>query len=229
MKPIIAIAGRVGPASRVSRSAVHFAGDVYTNAILRAGGEPAIVVPQELTDDDADELMSRFDGLVLMGGGDVDPKLYGQEPSVYVYGMLAICRGLQITNVALGGTLVQEIATLPNADSQVLHKPDNFPEGAPFAVHGVRIKEGSRLANALGATELQGASFHHQVVDTIAPGCVAVAWAEDGLLEGIEHTDHWLVGVQWHPEDTAHEDAVQQNLYDALIAQAIVSSSTALR
>jgi putative glutamine amidotransferase len=85
------------------------------------------------------------------------------------------------------------------------------------------------LANALGATELQGASFHHQIVDTIAPGCVAVAWAEDGLLEGIEHTDHWLVGVQWHPEDTAHEDAVQQNLYDALIAQAIVSSSTSLR
>ena len=88
MKPIIAIAGRVGPASRVSRSAVHFAGDVYTNAVLRAGGEPAVVVPQELTDEDADELMSRFDGLVLMGGGDVDPKLYGQEPSVYVYGIL---------------------------------------------------------------------------------------------------------------------------------------------
>ncbi|MBJ7369329.1 MAG: gamma-glutamyl-gamma-aminobutyrate hydrolase family protein, partial [Ilumatobacteraceae bacterium] len=88
MKPIIAIAGRVGPASRVSRSAVHFAGDVYTNAVLRAGGEPAIVVPQQLTNEDADELMSRFDGLVLMGGGDVDPKLYGQEPSVYVYGIL---------------------------------------------------------------------------------------------------------------------------------------------
>jgi putative glutamine amidotransferase len=134
--------------------------------------------------------------------------------------VLAICRGLQITNVALGGTLVQEIATLPNADSQVLHKPDNFPEGAPFAVHQVRIAEGSRLAKALGATSLRGASFHHQIVDTVAPGCVAVAWAEDGLLEGIEHTDHWLVGVQWHPEDTAQTDSVQQNLYNEFVAQA---------
>ena len=251
MKPIIAIAGRVGPASRVSRSAVHFAGDVYTNAVLRAGGEPAIVVPQQLTDEDADELMARFDGLILMGGGDVDPTLYGQEPSVYVYGILteqdifestmvksairmgkpvlAICRGLQITNVALGGTLVQEIATLPNADTQVLHKPENFPEGAPFAVHDVRIQEGSRLARALGTTAIRGASFHHQIVDQVAPGCVAVAWSPDGLLEGIEHTDHWLVGVQWHPEDTAHTDSVQQNLYNAFVAQAIVSSSTALR
>ncbi len=246
MKPIIAIAGRVGPASRVSRSAVHFAGDVYTNAVLRAGGEPAIVVPQELGDEDADELMSRFDGLLLMGGGDVDPTLYGQEPSVYVYGILteqdifestmvkaairmgkpvlAICRGLQITNVALGGTLVQEIATLPNADTQVLHKPENFPEGAPFAVHDVRIQDGSRLARALGTTAIRGASFHHQIVDQVAPGCVAVAWAEDGLLEGIEHIDHWLVGVQWHPEDTAYEDAIQQNLYDALVAQAMHQS-----
>ena len=242
MKPIIAIAGRVGPASRVSRSAVHFAGDVYTDAVLRAGGEPAIVVPQQLTNEDADELMSRFDGLVLMGGGDVDPNLYGQEPSVYVYGILteqdifesamvksairmgkpvlAICRGLQITNVALGGTLVQEIATLPNADAQVLHKPDNFPEGAPFAVHDVRIQDGSRLAHALGTTAIRGASFHHQIVDKVAPGCVAVAWAEDGLLEGIDHIDHWLVGVQWHPEDTAETDATQQNLYNAFVDHA---------
>ena len=76
MKPIIAIAGRVGPASRVSRSAVHFAGDVYTNAVLRAGGEPAVVVPQDLTDEDADEFMSRLDGLVLIGGGYVYPQFY---------------------------------------------------------------------------------------------------------------------------------------------------------
>ena len=87
-----------------------------------------------------------------------------------------------------------------------------------FANHGAVVVVSDRKSESA-----------NQVVDTIAPGCVAVAWAEDGLLEGIEHTDHWLVGVQWHPEDTAHEDAVQQNLYDALIAQAIVSSSTALR
>ena len=226
---------------------MHFAGDVYTNAVLRAGGEPAIVVPQQLTDEDANELMARFDGLILMGGGDVDPTLYGQEPSVYVYGILteqdifestmvkaairmgkpvlAICRGLQITNVALGGTLVQEIATLPNAETQVLHKLENFPEGAPFAVHDVRIQDGSRLARALGTTAIRGSSFHHQIVDQVAPGCVAVAWSPDGLLEGIEHTDHWLVGVQWHPEDTAETDAVQQDLYNAFIEAALQSVS----
>jgi putative glutamine amidotransferase len=87
-------------------------------------------------------------------------------------------------------------------------------------LHDVRIQDGSRLALALGTTAIRGASFHHQIVDQVAPGCVAVAWSPDGLLEGIEHTDHWLVGVQWHPEDTAHTDSAQQNLYNAFIEAA---------
>lgn len=251
MTPLIALAGRVGPASRVSRSSVSFAGDVYTDAILRAGGEPVILVPQELTDDEADELISRFDGLVLMGGGDVDPQRYGQQASDYVYGVqpeqdafettlacaalrcdkpvLAICRGMQVVNVALGGTLVQEIATLPNAASQLAHKPENFPEGAPFAVHEVNVEPSSRLAGALGASTVRGASFHHQAVDRVGEGCRIVAWAPDGMVEGLEHETKWLIGVQWHPEDTAHDDATQQNLYDAFVAQARVSMSSAAR
>jgi putative glutamine amidotransferase len=186
-----------------------------------------------------------------MGGGDVDPQRYGQQASDYVYGVqpeqdafettlvcaalrcdkpvLAICRGMQLVNVALGGTLVQEIATLPNAASQLAHKPENFPEGAPFAVHDVDIEPLSRLASALGATNVRGASFHHQAVDRVGEGCKIVAWAPDGMVEGLEHESKWLIGVQWHPEDTAHDDATQQNLYDAFVAQARVSMSSAAR
>ena len=131
MTPLIAVAGRTGAPSRVSRDEVAFAGKRYLNSILRAGGEPIVIAPQVFTDDDANELLSRFDALVLMGGPDVDPSLYGQQASPNVYGVspqqdrfetamlhgalanelpvLAVCRGMQLTNVVLGGTLVQHL------------------------------------------------------------------------------------------------------------------------
>ncbi|MFM9137361.1 MAG: gamma-glutamyl-gamma-aminobutyrate hydrolase family protein, partial [Actinomycetota bacterium] len=176
---------------------------------------------------------------------------YGQVQSEHVYGVLpeqdafettlacaalrcdkpvlAICRGMQVVNVALGGTLVQEIATMPNASSQLAHKPENFPEGAPFAVHDVDVDPQSRLAASLGATKVRGASFHHQAVDRVGEGCRIVAWSPDGMVEGLEHDSKWLIGVQWHPEDTAHDDRVQQNLYDSFVAQARASMSSASR
>jgi putative glutamine amidotransferase len=130
-RPLIAIAGRVAAAGRVSRSAISFAGRVYLDAVLRAGGEPITLSPRELRHDDAVELLDRFHGLVLMGGADVDPHLYGQQRQPHVYGVnpeqdhfemalvraalaakmptLAVCRGIQLVNVALGGSLIQHI------------------------------------------------------------------------------------------------------------------------
>ena len=208
MTPLIALAGRSGPASRVSRSSVSFAGDVYTDAILRAGGEPVILVPQQLTDAEADELIGRFDGLVLMGGGDVDPQRYGQVQSEYVYGVspeqdafettlacaalrcnkpvLAICRGMQVVNVALGGTLVQEIATLPNAASQLAHKPENFPEGAPFAVHDVDVEAQSRLAAALERATGKSVNLKVVVDPNVLGGLVATVG--DEVIDGSVRT-----------------------------------------
>ena len=240
MTPLIAVAGRTGAPSKVSRDEVAFAGKRYLNSLLRAGGEPVVIAPQQFAGDDANELVSRFDGLVLMGGPDVDPSLYGQKAAPQVYGVspqqdrfetallkaaianeipvLAVCRGMQLTNVVLGGTLVQHLGDLANAASLVNHAPGEFPVGAEFVLHDVELVPGSFLARSTGVTRVQGASFHHQGIDVLAPGFKAIGHAPDGLLEAIEHEEHRIIGVQWHPEDTSADDPYQQAIYDAFVA-----------
>ncbi|MHB1090337.1 MAG: gamma-glutamyl-gamma-aminobutyrate hydrolase family protein [Ilumatobacteraceae bacterium] len=242
MSPLIAIAGRNGASSRVSRDSVAFAGRRYLNCILRAGGEPVVISPQQITADDAESLIVRFDGLVLMGGADVNPVLYGQQAGPHVYGVLpeqdafesalfhaalrvdmpilAVCRGMQLANVALGGTLVQHLGDLTNAAELVDHAPTNFPVGAEFVLHEVRLDESSKIAQSMGTCVIQGASFHHQGIGDLASGLDIVGRSSDGLLEAFEHRDHWLIGVQWHPEDTAADDPAQQGLYDAFVERA---------
>jgi putative glutamine amidotransferase len=237
-RPPIAIAGRVAAAGRVSRSAISFAGRVYLDAVLRAGGEPLTLSPRELRHDEALQLLKGFKALVLMGGADVDPHLYGQQRQPHVYGVnpeqdhfemalvhaaiemklptLAVCRGIQLVNVALGGTLIQHIGDIPGV---VQHAPGKFPAGQDYALHDVDISPRTKLSKAVGATKVNVASFHHQGIDVVGKGLKVVARSADGLVEGLEHTgrDQWLIGVQWHPEDTAATDPHQQNLYDALI------------
>ena len=112
---------------------------------------------------------------------------------------LAVCRGIQIVNVALGGTLIQHIGA-----TSVQHAPDKFPAGQDFVLHDVSIVDGSKLSAALGATRARVASFHHQGLDEIGRNLKVCATSADGLVEGLEHTGsgQWLLGVQWHPEDT---------------------------
>lgn len=236
--PLIAVAGRTAVAGRVSRDAVAFAGRRYIDSVKRGGGEPVVLAPQPLTPDVARELVGRFDGLLLIGGPDVDPGLYGQEPHPAVYGVdrfqddfeigllhaalelgapvLAVCRGIQLVNVALGGSLIQHI----DESSDLRHRPGEFPAGAEFAVHDVSVQEGSMVHKALGTTQVSGASFHHQAIDRLADCLIPVGWSPDGLVEAVEHQDRWLLGVQWHPEDTAHEDPPHQALYGAFVAAA---------
>lgn len=225
-------------AGRVSRSAISFAGRVYLDAVLRAGGEPLTLSPRELRHDEALQLLKGFGALVLMGGADVDPHLYGQQRQPHVYGVnpeqdhfemalvhaaiemklptLAVCRGIQLVNVALGGTLIQHIGDIPGVGQ---HAPGKFPSGQDYALHDVDISPRTKLSKAVGATKVNVASFHHQGIDVVGKGLKVVARSADGLVEGLEHTgrDQWLIGVQWHPEDTASTDPHQQNLYDALI------------
>ena len=237
-RPLIAVAGRLAAAGRVSRSEISFAGRVYLDAVLRAGGEPLTLSPRELRHDEAISLLSGFKGLVLMGGSDIDPHLYGQHRQPHVYGVnpvqdhfelalvhaaielkmptLAICRGIQLVNVALGGTLHQHIGDIPGV---IAHAPEKFPAGQDYVLHDVTVTPRTKLARALGATAVRVASFHHQGLDVVAPNLKVVALSQDGLVEGLEHTGsgQWLIGVQWHPEDTASTDPHQQALYDALI------------
>jgi len=210
--------------------------DTYIYALRRAGAQEAVLMPDDLDDSEARELLDRFDGLLLLGGGDLDPETYGQARAEETYGVigrrdgfelplvraaverglptLAICRGHQVLNVAFGGTLEQHIAT-----SEVSHGLPGVEGGS--AMHDVRVAEGSRLATAIGTTRAPVSSHHHQAVEKLGDGLEAVAWADDGVVEGIElDGDAWIVGAQWHPEDTAATDPVQQRLFDALVSEA---------
>jgi len=240
--PLIAVAGRIGAAGKVSRIEIAFAGRRYLDAIIRGGGEPVVLAPRELTDSDAQSILDRFDGLLLIGGSDVDPALYGQDLHEKTYGIdrrndefeialcraadaielptLAVCRGIQVANVAFGGTLHQHLDDVP-VTPHVAHGPKGFPSPTEGVEHPVRIAEGSRLAQLLnGHVTPPAISYHHQAVDRLGGGFVATAWAEDGHVEAMERERGWFVCLQWHPEDTAHVDAGQQRIYDALVEQA---------
>ena len=226
-KPLIAIPGRRSPEAQGLRTPVVAAGRLYVDAIQRAGGT-AVVIPPD--DDEAAirAAVERCDGMVLLGGGDVDPRNYGQTERERLYGVdpfldsfeinairhavtldmpvLAICRGHQVLNVALGGSLIQH---LPTTD---VHRD---------TMHGVAVVAGTRVATAMGTTSPLVHSFHHQAIDSLAEPLRVVATSDDSTIEAVEHTTaRWIVGVQWHPEDTAHEDAANQGLFGGLIAAA---------
>jgi putative glutamine amidotransferase len=190
----------------------------YTSSIRAAGLLP-LVLPV-LDPDDADAALEGMTGLVLTGGEDVRPVRYGarahpalgevnDERDAFEIALvhaararrlptLAICRGIQILNVALGGSLVQDLPSERPGD--VAHDGD-WARSA--RVHPVRITAGSRLARAIGSEAPLVNSMHHQALATIAPGLSAVAHAPDQVVEGIEWSgeDWWMLGVQWHPEE----------------------------
>jgi putative glutamine amidotransferase len=208
----------------------------YTDALERAGAWPVVLPPTGLDDDgDAADVLAPFAGLVLTGGADVDPSRYGQDPHPSVYGIdlvadrfefalvdaamdrdmpiLAICRGHQLLNVVLGGTLDQHITD--RAGLLVHGDPASGPDGG--SDHDVSIEPGTTLAAALGTTRCTVRSHHHQAVDELAPKATATAWSDDGVVEGFELADGWVVAVQWHPEATAGEDPIQQRLFAAFV------------
>ncbi len=208
----------------------------YLEALRRAGGQEAILAPREIGDADAAAIVAHFDGLLLLGGGDLDPTRYGAPAHPAVYGVdpvrdafeaallaaavraglpvLAICRGAQLLNVVRGGTLHQHIT-----DDRPGHGIPGTEAGA--ALHPVRLAPASRIAAAMGTTAAVCSSHHHQAVDRLGTGLSVTAWAPDGTVEAVElDGDAWVVGVQWHPEDTAADDPAQQRLFDAFTAEA---------
>jgi putative glutamine amidotransferase len=206
----------------------------YVDAVRRAGGLPLLLAPGEPR---LAEWLELVDALILTGGPDVDPKHYQGSKHPQVYGIdserdasdlflvrhvvkeklpaLCICRGTQVLNVALGGTLVEHLPDV--VGEKVLHRGKE----RAYTPHAVRIDADSRLAEILGATEMSPMSSHHQSIRDVAPGLRVVARAPDGVVEAVEMREHpGLVAVQWHPESTAAEDATQQRLFDALVASA---------
>ncbi len=199
-------------------------GAEYPGSIAAAGGLP-VLLPHHDPADCADVLRG-FDGLVIVGGDDVGPSRYGQadegcnkgvsesadasdlgfaraaiELGMPIFG---ICRGYQVLNVAMGGTLHQDMTSIDG-----LHRPISaVPTEVMGTRHPVNIAAGSRLSQAYGGmTRHTVNSIHHQAIDAVAPGFTAVAWAPDGTIEAIEPTDAAcrVLAVQWHPEKIVHE------------------------
>ena len=207
----------------------------YVEAVRRAGGVPVLLPPG---DERVEELVARLDGFLLAGGGDVAPDLYGGETHAAIERVdrerdafeialvhalvaegapaLSICRGCQVVNVALGGTLHEHLPDVVGAG--VPHR-EAAPEGE--VRHTVWVEPGSRLAAVMADETPEPVSSHHQAPDRVAPVLRIVARAEDGAIEALELPDHpWLLAVQWHPELTAADDPSQQRLFDALVAAA---------
>lgn len=208
----------------------------YLRAVEQAGGVPVLLAPQ-LSVAAREALWARLDGLVLTGGGDVEPSRFGQAPHPRTslvsvdrdalelelvdcamrddVPIFAICRGLQVLNVALGGTLHQ-------------HLPDVFGDRIQHsqaarrdvATHEVKVQtEGTRLGTIVGASELRVNSFHHQAVAGLGRELRDVAWAPDNVIEALEHADRrrFVVAVQWHPEDLVGHDAAARALFTAVV------------
>ena len=205
----------------------------YAEQVAAAGGIPVLLPPLP----GVAAAVGRLDGLLLTGGGDIDPARYGAQPhprtgrvsvlrdaaelelldAAMAAGLpvLGVCRGMQLLNVARGGTLCQ-------------HLPDDAghtPAPGTFGSHPVRVAAGTRLAGILGANGdgVDVPTAHHQAVDRLGEGLVATAWAEDGVIEAMEPSaagDPFLLAVQWHPEAGA-----DPRLIKALVAAAAARMS----
>jgi putative glutamine amidotransferase len=177
--------------------------------------------------------------MLLTGGGDVDPVLFGETPHHTLYDVapsrdtlesraltlalrralpvLAVCRGVQVLNVALGGSLYQDVGSDPG--TQIPHSQTE-PRDQP--THKVKVTPGSRLAETLGTDELEVNSMHHQAIKRLGRGLTAVAWAPDQVVEGAELDDptRFVLGVQWHPEELVGHSEPARRLFAALVAAA---------
>jgi putative glutamine amidotransferase len=231
VKPIVGISGfpRVVDGT-IGPTLLHTASRFYVESILRAGGVPVILPVTE--PDVVPDLLAVVNGVVLTGGGDIAPVRYGATPVAETTGVdparddfdialllaaidrdipvLATCRGMQVVNVALGGSLVQDV---PGVTGEVHRFNDRWREG----VHRVKLEPDSHLAEALGTTEVDVNSLHHQAVLEAAPGTRPVGWAEDGTIEAIRIADapSFALGVQWHAEYDPQKNPINRTLFEA--------------
>lgn len=207
----------------------------YSQGLLHAGAA-AVIIPAAHTPETLDTILNHLQGLVLSGGVDVHPRHYGENPiqalgelddelDVMELGitrlalernipLLAICRGIQVLNVALGGTLYQDLPSqmpgsichTPKADKRVM-------------AHAVRLTEDGLLHRLCETSEIRVNSQHHQAIKQLAPGLVVEATAPDGVIEAVVYpANRFVLGVQWHPEGTWRQDVYSKHIFEALVA-----------
>ena len=241
MKPVIGITP--SPIVETTASGTHERYAIaasYVNAIIAAGGIPLVLPPQ---DSNADALLAIVDGLLFSGGADIDPAFYGDNdvhPTTYDVHPLrdrfelelitkaieqdiptfCICRGIQILNVARGGTLMQHVPD--QFETDLSHRQQEAGFKSHESSHLVTANPGSTLARAYGSTEIRVNSYHHQAVKDLAPGLTAGGYAEDGLVESVEIPGRlFVLGVQWHPEMMFHQHPEHLAPFKHLIESAL--------
>jgi putative glutamine amidotransferase len=195
--------------------------DFIVELVREGGGEAVLLAAEPVPGELADREQLALDGVILPGGGDLDSRLYGEEPGAACYDVnhaqdqldlavarqsidaglpvLGICRGHQLLNVLYGGTLIQDMKP-----GTVLHRQAPEQGAGPWAWHEVEVQSGSKVAALYGSTSgavtVKIASGHHQAVAQVAGGLAVTAAAEDGTIEALEDPDRWVASVQWHPE-----------------------------
>lgn len=213
--------------------------DANVKAIERVGGVP-VIIPCTLQDEALRDLYERLDGVLLPGGGDVDPVSYGDTPRTTIkmvdpprdrteiqltrwsvdegVPIFGICRGHQVFNVALGGSLIQDIDTFVATTLQ-----HDISEGMPrnTLLHEVTVDDQSQLHQILKHSTVRVNSLHHQAIDRVADGLVTTAQASDGLVEGLEVPGHpFALTVQWHPEDLVDDAEEMLELFRSFVEAA---------
>ena len=221
MRPLVAVAGMRSDQVKGLRRRGIAASEKVLEAVVRAGGTPVVLPPLESSDAYP---LSQFRAVVIPGGRDIDPRTYGAVPSAsddpdlvqdrleiqlvrdcleLDLPLLAICRGMQVVNVALGGDLTQDLPV-----NEVTHR-NGF--------HAVRLEPGSLAAEVMGRTEVDVSTYHHQAVDALGEGLRVTGRTSDGCPEVLEHLTARFLVVQWHPEDDAETQPYEQALFDAIV------------
>jgi len=209
-----------------------FLPSAYFDAVNRAGGVAVLIPPQLVSTDDAKRILSGLDGLIISGGRDVNPELYGQTPGEHTdkpdqkrdalelalyeiaienkIPFLGICRGQQVLNVKCGGTLLQH---LPDVVGSTKYQLGN----GEYTIAPIDVTPNTLLSRALGGdTTVTGALYHHQGIDQVGDGLTVVARSEDGIVEAVELADHpFGLAVQWHPEHTSEDIRLFEALVEA--------------
>ena len=233
--PLIGVSTSITVGTQPERAYVNSA---YLFAVQQAGGIP-VPLPPQLSPHALSAIAGMLDGLLLTGGGDMDPACFGETPHPTLYDVapsrdaletsavgialdrgwpiLAVCRGIQVLNVALGGTLYQDVGSDPG--TPIAHGQKE-PRAQP--THAVKLAPDSRLATAMGTDAVDVNSMHHQAVKALGQGLRAVAWAPDQIVEGVELDDtaRLVLGVQWHPEELVHHSDAARRLFAALVEAA---------
>ncbi|MHC5374912.1 gamma-glutamyl-gamma-aminobutyrate hydrolase family protein [Enterococcus sp. LJL120] len=236
--PIIGIAGNqlVHASQTFNGNQVTYTPQGFVDAVQIAGGLPLVLPIGEPTL--AQSYIKQIDKLLLAGGQDIMPQLFGEEPSEKLgeinpardhfeialvkeavaqrKPIFAVCRGVQLVNVALGGTLYQDLSFY----EKPALKHEQAPTAPWFATHEVKTAPDSLVNNLIGDSHLVN-SYHHQGIKEIAPQLKATAWANDGIVEALESTqpEHKILGVQWHPELNHYVDAKEQGLFNYFVNQ----------